>query len=175
MTTMPNYHIRPAQIDDLPAIQDIYNYEVEHGTSTWNQTCFDLTYFEHILQRQQHHFPLLVLEDCQQKEIMGYACYDLFRSIQGFQATVEHSIFVRPEYSGKGFGSQLLSALIQHAESHDVHIMVAAIDYENLSSIALHEKFGFIQTGYMPQVGQKFGQWRDLVLMQLYIQKTNQH
>ena len=45
--------------------------------------------------------------------------------------------------------------------------MVGAIDHENHASIALHEKLGFKQTGYMPEVGQKFGQWRDLVLMQL--------
>ncbi len=47
------------------------------------------------------------------------------------------------------------------------HVMVAAIDHENQASIVLHEKLGFKQTGYMPEVGQKFGKWRDLVLMQL--------
>ena len=47
--------------------------------------------------------------------------------------------------------------------------MVAAIDHENQASMVLHEKLGFVQTGYMPQVGQKFGQWRDLVLMQLLL------
>jgi phosphinothricin acetyltransferase len=50
--------------------------------------------------------------------------------------------------------------------------MVAAIDSENTSSIRLHEKLGFVQTAYMPQVGQKFGQWRDLVLLQLNLDRA---
>ena len=57
--------------------------------------------------------------------------------------------------------------LIEHAQQHKIHVMVAAIDHENVGSIHLHGQLGFKQTGYMPQVGQKFGLWRDLVLMQL--------
>ena len=48
-------------------------------------------------------------------------------------------------------------------------MMVAAIDHVNTGSILLHKKLGFKQTGYMPQVGKKFGVWRDLVLMQLQL------
>ena len=59
--------------------------------------------------------------------------------------------------------------LIHHAQQQKIHVMVAAIDHANQASIVLHEKLGFVQTGYMPQVGQKFGQWRDLVLMQLIL------
>ena len=50
-----------------------------------------------------------------------------------------------------------------------MHVMIAGIDHGNSASIALHKKLGFKQTGYMPEVGQKFGEWRDLVLMQLQL------
>ena len=53
-----------------------------------------------------------------------------------------------------------------------MHVMVAAIDSENTGSIVLHQQLGFIQTGYMPQVGQKFDKWRDLVLMQLQLSRS---
>ena len=62
-----------------------------------------------------------------------------------------------------------MQKLIEHARKQNRHVMVAAIDSENSGSIYLHAKLGFQQTGYMPQVGQKFGQWRDLVLMQLIL------
>ena len=62
---------------------------------------------------------------------------------------------------------EALERLIEHAKQHKIHVMIAAIDHENFGSIHLHTQLGFKQTGYMPQVGQKFGQWRDLVLMQL--------
>ena len=47
--------------------------------------------------------------------------------------------------------------------------MVAAIDAENAPSIALHERLGFETIGTLPQVGQKFGRWLDLTLMQLIL------
>lgn len=62
-----------------------------------------------------------------------------------------------------------MQTLIQHAQAHQVHVMVAAIDYDNSGSIALHSQLGFQRCGYLPKVGKKFGQWRDLVLMQLIL------
>ena len=56
--------------------------------------------------------------------------------------------------------------LIELATAQGFHIMIGAIDSENTASLVLHQHLGFVQTGYLPQVGQKFGQWRDLVLMQ---------
>ena len=44
--------------------------------------------------------------------------------------------------------------------------MVGGIAADNLASIALHHRFGFVETARMPQIGFKFGRWLDLVLMQ---------
>ncbi len=73
------------------------------------------------------------------------------------QHTVEHSVYIDPDYARLGLGQQLLEHLIQHAKSQNVHVMIAGIDHGNSASIALHQKLGFKQTGYMPEVGQKFG------------------
>jgi L-amino acid N-acyltransferase len=160
--------IRPAESRDLAAIQAIYNPEVQHGFSTWNEQPFDLAYFENMLTHfTAQNFPFFVVEDTEQQKIAGYADYSSFRSFTGYRHTVEHSVYVSPEYAGRGLGKLLLQSLIDYAKQHDVHVMVAGIDHENKVSIHLHEKLGFKHTGYMPQVGKKFGLWRDLVLMQL--------
>ncbi len=158
---MPDFDIRPATEHDLETILEIYNQEVLYGTATWNRTAFDLNYFKiWFKQLKNQNFPVFVVEDTQNQVVAGYACYDQFRSIQGFQQTVEHSIFLNPDYAGQGLGSSLLKHLIEEAQAQQLHIMVAAIDSENISSIRLHEKLGFVQSAYMQQVGQKFGQWR---------------
>lgn len=163
-----HFKIRPATSQDLIHIQTIYNHEVSHGLANWNDQAFDLAHFQHwFAQLQQQQFPLFVIEDTTQNSIAGYADYSSFRQIAGFRHTVEHSVFIDPSYARLGLGMQLLEHLIAHAKAQHVHVMVAAIDHENLASIKLHEKLGFKHTGYLPQVGQKFGQWRDLVLMQL--------
>lgn len=165
------FEIRSAQLDNLESIQKIYNHEVLNGMATWNDTAYNLVHFQNWFhQLEQQNFPLFVIQDLQNNKIAGYADYSTFRQITGFKNTVEHSIFIDPNYARLGLGLKLLQHLIAHAKEQHLHVMVAAIDHENLASIRLHEKLGFKQTGYMPQVGQKFGKWRDLVLMQLILE-----
>ena len=162
------FTIRPALRSDLKRIQDIYNHEVVNHLANWNDRAFDTEYFQAWFDDlRAHHFPLFVMVDEEHQHIAGYADYSTFRKIVGFKHTVEHSIFIAPEYARQGLGLKLLQHLIEHAKTQDVHVMVAAIDHENLGSIKLHEKLGFQHVGYMPQVGRKMGSWRDLVLMQL--------
>lgn len=162
--------LRPATLADLSEIMQIYNQEVCNGTATWNDQSFSLSDFQQIYyDLANKQYPFFVAEDQLTQRIAGYADYASFRSIAGFRHTVELSIFIHPEYTQQGLGSALLQALIEHAKQHHIHVMIAAIDHCNLASIKLHEKFGFQQTAYMPQVGQKLGTWRDLVLMQLQV------
>lgn len=165
-----DFKIRPATQQDLIQIQKIYNHEVTHGLANWNDQAFDLEYFHRWFnQLNEQQFPLFVIEDPTQHTIAGYADYSSFRHIAGFRHTVEHSVFIDPSYARLGLGIRLLQHLIAHAKTQQVHVMVAAIDHKNVGSIKLHEKLGFKHTGYLPQVGQKFNQWRDLVLMQLML------
>lgn len=159
--------IRPAVQQDLPAVLAIYNAEVLRGFATWNDQAHSLEAFQHKLQAlQAQDFPFLVIEDQEKMRIAGYADYAAFRNFSGYRRTVEHSVYIAPDYARQGLGKRLLLQLIAHARSRSVHVMVAGIDHGNAASIALHQQLGFAQTGYMPQVGQKFGEWRDLVLMQ---------
>lgn len=165
-----DFHIRCAQIQDLAQILSIYNAEIRTGTANWNEHEKSLADFQHwfnALQLQQ--FPLFVAEDQISKKITGYADYAAFRPITGFQHSVEHSVFIHPDFTRQGLGQALMRKLIDHAQHNHIHVMIAAIDAENTGSILLHEKLGFIQSGYMPQVGKKFGQWRDLAFMQLIL------
>lgn len=165
-----SYIIRPAIETDLPAIQAIYNAEILNGVATWNEVPYDLAHFQNwFLQLQQQNFPIFVVEDSIQQKIAGYADYASFRNFSGYRYSIEHSVYISPAYFKQGLGKRLMLKLIEHAKAQNMHVMIAGIDHENIGSVELHKKLGFVQTGYMPQVGQKFGQWRDLVLMQLIL------
>jgi phosphinothricin acetyltransferase len=42
-----------------------------------------------------------------------------------------------------------------------VHVLVAVLGGDNPGSVALHEKFGFVRSGHLREVGRKFDQWVD--------------
>lgn len=160
--------IRDASQADLGSLRDIYNDAVLNTTAIWNEIAIDLDNRRAWLElRAQQGFPVLVAEDG--GEVVGYASYGPWRAFDGFRETVEHSVYVRADQRGKGVGAQLLQALIERARGQGLHVMVAAIESGNAASIRLHERLGFVTTGQMPQVGQKFGHWLDLTFMQLIL------
>lgn len=163
-----SFSIRFATTDDLQQIQQIYNHEILNGVATWNAIDQDLDHYQNwFIQLQQQGYPLFVIQEDLSAQVVGFAEYSAFRNFSGYKHTVEHAVYISPKFVKKGLGQRLLEHLIQHAQAHQIKVMVAAIDHENIASIQLHLKLGFKQTGYMPQVGQKFGIWRDLVFMQL--------
>lgn len=44
--------------------------------------------------------------------------------------------------------------------------MVGGIDAENVSSLRLHRKLGFVNAGHVHEMGRKFGRWLDLIFLQ---------
>ncbi len=165
-----SFQIRLATPNDLEQILAIFNAEIETGTANWRNQILSIeeytTWYQQLLNQD---FPLYVAVESVHQQIAGFADYASFRSLVGYNKTVEHSVFIHPDFARQGLGKKLMQTLITHAKQQGLHVMVAAIDHANLGSIKLHEQLGFQQTGYMPQVGHKFGTWRDLVLMQLML------
>ncbi|GGO67369.1 N-acetyltransferase [Microbacterium nanhaiense] len=158
--------VRDARAADAEAIAEIYNDAVLNTTAIWNDVTVDAAdRAVWITQRQESGFPVLVSTD--DDDVVGYATYGSFRPHDGFRHTVEHSVYVRGDQRGSGIGGTLMTQLIARARENGVHVMVAAIESGNTGSLRLHEKFGFVETGRMPEVGTKFGRWLDLVLLQL--------
>ena len=70
---------------------------------------------------------------------------------------------------GRGIGSAIVVDLIDRARRLDYHTIIAGADAEQLASIALHKKLGFVECGRQREVGFKFGRWLDVVFMQLML------
>lgn len=162
-------NIRDATVDDLPAITEIYNEDVLTTTVNWNAATVDeadrRAWFA---GRASAGLPVLVAVD-DADAVLGYATYGDFRAFSGYRHTVEHSVYVRGEARGRGLGKALTRSLIERARTGGKHVMVAAIDAGNTTSISLHERLGFTHAGRLDQVGTKFGRWLDVVFLQLIL------
>lgn len=105
-----------------------------------------------------------------QNSLLGFASFGPFRPYPANQYTVEHSVYVDPAHRGKGVAKVLLQRLIDEARAREYHVMVGAIDADNVASIRLHEAFGFVHAGTIRQAAFKFGRWLDLAFYQLTLE-----
>lgn len=148
------------------AITNIYNHAVLHTDAIWNEKTVDSANRQAWLDaRAASGYPVLVA--IINGAVAGYASYGDWRAFEGFRYTVEHSVYVHPDYQGQGVGRTLLEALIVRARAAGKHVMVAGIESANAASLALHQRLGFSISAQMPQVGTKFGRWLNLTFMQL--------
>lgn len=160
-----NPSIQTYQSEDCPAILEIINDQILTGTALYDYQprtlAQQLAIFDDKLQKG---FPIIVAKVAD--EIVGFGYYSEFRFREAYKFTVEHSVYAKKNYIGKGIGKLLLSELIELAKKQKLHTIIGVIDSENESSIAFHEKFGFEKAGFIKESGFKFDRWLHSVFMQ---------
>lgn len=157
--------IRPATAADAAAICAIWNPIIRDTVITFNPVARDAAEIETMIAtRQAGPGAFFVAEE--RGALLGFASYAQFRGGLGYARCMEHTINLAPAARGQGLGPKLMTALEDHARASGHHVMVAAITGSNAGSIRFHAALGYTHVGTMPQVGWKFGQYHDLVLMQ---------
>lgn len=158
--------LRDAAPADLPQLLAIYAHHVRHGLGSFEESPPDLDEFaRRHAEVRARGLPYLVAE--QEGRVLAYAYAGPFRTRSAYRYTVEDSIYVAPDATGRGFGRRLLSELIARCERLELRQMVAVIgDSANRPSIALHAALGFRQAAVLEAIGFKLGRWVDSVLMQ---------
>jgi len=157
--------IRRATLGDARSIAEIYNHYIENSTATFDTVA--KTVGERIAWLTEHGdtHPVFVAE--RGDEVVAWGSISPFRERPAYRHTVELGIYVAPEHTGQSLGPKLLSTLIDAARAAGHHILVAQVVATNGPSITMGERAGFEVVGTMREVGYKFGQWLDVVIMQL--------
>jgi phosphinothricin acetyltransferase len=83
-----------------------------------------------------------------------------------YAGVAEVSVYVDPQYSGKGIGLALLEELVHLSETEGIWTLQAGIFPENTASLRIHEKAGFRTLGIREKIGKQNGIWRDTVLLE---------
>jgi phosphinothricin acetyltransferase len=66
----------------------------------------------------------------------------------------------------------LLGDLIRRAQVLGFRAIIACVDAEQVESLRLHERHGFVRCGLFKQVGFKFGRWLDVVYLEYLLPPT---
>jgi L-amino acid N-acyltransferase len=160
--------IRLATSQDIPAITEIYNDAILNTTAVYSYESVTIENRQTWLEdKAKQNFPVYIAEE--NNKVIGFSSYGPFRAWPAYLHTVENSIYVHPDYRGRGVGKLLLPQLFDAARRQNMHTMIAGIDASNEASIKLHQGFGFVQVAHFKRIGFKFNRWLDLVFMQLML------
>ena len=155
-----------AEPHHMAAVQAIYSHYVLHDLCSFEE---EVPTVEQMQARRAEvaarGLPYLVA--LKGGEVVGYAYATAYRARSAYRHTVEDSVYVAQGMHGHGIGTALLRAVIERCTAGGFTQMVACVgNSANLGSQRLHGSLGFEQVGVLREVGFKFGQWVDTVLMQ---------
>ncbi len=159
--------LRDADERDLPAIAAIFNLEVVESPFVYPEA--PLTLDDRRAWLQMHRsagLPVVVATDPgEATEVLGWAALSPYRPASGYRFTLEASVYVARAAHRRGIGRRLLAALDEAARARGVHAIIASIDSENAPSIALFQRFGYVEAARLTEVGRKFDRWRTQLLL----------
>jgi len=178
--------IRAATPNDMGEIYHIHKHYVLNSTATFKRTIVSEESQLSTLQKiQSHSLPFLVANS-DATSIVGYCYVSPFRH-EGYEHTVELSLFCHPEYLYRGIGTALLSKVLDvlknpnesagfvsgvRGDHERVRNVIACMSRDPLGGddgAALqkwYERSGFVCVGRLEGVGFKFDRWFDAVYLQ---------
>ncbi|MEM9488562.1 MAG: N-acetyltransferase family protein, partial [Myxococcota bacterium] len=167
--------IRTAEQVDLSAIVEIYNYEITHGTSTFDTQ--PVTLDERRVWLAAHdspRYPVVVADwpDSHSRtevghrgdtwpNVAGWASLSPWSQRCAYARAAEVSVYVDRRARGLGIGRALLGELVARGRDAGLGVLLARICAEGAVSLALHRALGFEHIGTMRRVGEKFGRILD--------------
>ena len=161
---MTDVRFDPIEEEDLDEVQAVYNHYVLHGTATFHTHPLKRQEMRAIVVSGDARFPSYLIR-CGD-ETAGYCMLAPFKKREAYDATAELTVYLKPQYTGKGLGKTAVRMLEEKATQLHMHALLAVICGENTQSIRLFECCGYEKCAHYREIGHKFGRYLDVVVMQ---------
>ena len=146
--------------EHYPAIQAIYQQGIDYGHATFEQS---VKSYEAWNKSFLPHCRLVATDN---EQVIGWAALSATSARPVYAGVTELSIYIADNARGKGVGNALMEAIILQSEQAGIWTLQSSIFPENLASLALHKKHGFVEVGLREKIGQMNGWWRDVILLE---------
>jgi phosphinothricin acetyltransferase len=156
--------IRPATLDDLEPIREIYNDAVLNTVATFDTVPKSPEDQRRWFGEHAPRYPVIVAE--LEGIVVGWASLSRWSDRPAYDGTAEVSVYVDADHREKKIGSALLEALVEAGQKGGFHNLVSRIVEGSDVSIHLHERLGFAHVGVLREAGRKFGKMLDVTIMQ---------
>ena len=152
--------LRMARPSDGPSLAALYAPYVTHGVESFEAKPPSGDELSRRVAATVPDHPWLVAEEGGQVAAYAYACPH--RDRPAYRWSVEVSVYVRRDCQRQGHGRRLYATLLELLRRQGYRRAFAGITLPNPGSVGLHEAMGFEPVGVFPDVGFKFGAWRDV-------------
>jgi phosphinothricin acetyltransferase len=160
------FRVRRAVESDLPHVFAIYDDEVLHGTSAFDEVPFTTEQREAWLAKHRdERYPALIAEDAE--HVLSWGTLSPWSPEVVFAASAEAVVHVHKRAGIDGVGRRMLQELIAHARAVELSALVARVCSENQASLTLHSELGFRRIGTLRNVAKKFGRSLHVELLEL--------
>lgn len=166
--------IRMATANDAEALLNIYGYYVKNTAISFEYDVPTVEEFRERICKTLKRYPYLVIE--KEGQIMGYAYAGPFKERAAYDWSVELTIYLAYDVTGKGLGRMLYEALEKELKARGFLNLYACIgypieedEYLTKNSAQFHAHLGFKTVGEFHKCGYKFGRWYNMIWMEKII------
>jgi phosphinothricin acetyltransferase len=152
----------PVTENDLQAIKEIYDYYILNSTATFHNEKITIDELKEFLFIDNPIYPSFLIKES--NGILGYCFLTRYKKRQAYDRTAELSIYLKPEWTGRGIGKIAIEYLEEAAGKAGIHVLIGTLSSENEASIKLFEKVHYKKVGHLKNVGEKFGRIIDVVV-----------
>ncbi len=158
-------NIKNIEKKHVEQINAIRNYYINNTNYIFSRTDIDIFYeLEFFRLQSQNGFPSIVCVD-DDENVIGFAYLAPFRTLDGYDRTMELTIYVEKNSHKQGIGNALYDE-IERLATGKFHTIVSAITSDNYGSIEFHKKKGYVVTGELKESGYVNGKYLDVTFMQ---------
>jgi phosphinothricin acetyltransferase len=165
--TDPAVIIRAATIDDLGAAVEIFNDAILQTTGSFDSEPKTADALADRVATGDPRLPMFVAEVT--GRVVGWANIGRYSDRCTYGDTGEVSIYVAPDFKGRGVGTLLLRTLVEAGRSAGLHTLIARIGEGNPASLALHARARFEEVGFLKEIGFKFGRRLGVHVLQVVL------
>lgn len=151
---------------DLPEILNIYSHYVLNTSACLDETVPSIKVYEELfdlLEEKDLPFFVAKIDD----KVVGYCYAKPYRERSAYRYTVETSIYIDQNYTGKGIARKIFTKVYEQVKEQGYKQMIAVVVNQSSGySDRFHKDMGFVESGRLIKVGYKFGKWLDVFLLQ---------
>src|SRR5262249_28495969 len=156
-----------AQECDVPRVLELSNWAAEHTPANFATKPESLERWIESWRRTSRFHPWLVARS--EQSVLGFAKSSPHRKREAYDWSAEVSVYIDPNFHGKGIGTALYGTLIPILRAQGYVTLLAGITDGHEPSERLHTKAGFVRCGTFHRIGWKFGRWHDVGYWELHL------